>query len=89
MHGVGAPFAKEAHASFGFPPASFVPVPSQQDADPDFPTVAFPNPEEQGALDAAFDLDSTLPADIDSIVIANDPDADRFTAAEKKWAIFI
>ena len=54
------------------------PVPQQEQPDPDFPTVAFPNPEEPGALDLAFALARTSDADI---VIANDPDADRCAVA--------
>ncbi|KAJ1728455.1 hypothetical protein LPJ61_004023 [Coemansia biformis] len=62
---------------------------AQVQPDPDFPTVAFPNPEEHGALDMAKAL-----ADADGIglVVANDPDADRFAAAEKQasgaWLAF-
>ena len=49
MHGVGAPFSLKAFEAFRLPP--FVPVPEQIEADPDFPTVPFPNPEEgKGAL---------------------------------------
>ncbi|EDO14698.1 hypothetical protein Kpol_1068p8 [Vanderwaltozyma polyspora DSM 70294] len=46
--------------------------------DPAFPTISFPNPEEKGALDMAIAL--AKENDI-SLVIANDPDADRFSAA--------
>lgn len=55
-------------------------VEQQGRPDPDFPTVIFPNPEEEGALDLA-----KLTADESSIrfILANDPDADRFAAAEK------
>src|SRR5699024_902001 len=54
------------------------PVASQQAPDPDFPTVTFPNPEEAGALDAAYELAREVGAEL---IIANDPDADRFSAA--------
>lgn len=46
MHGVGDAFVHEAFASLGFPP--YTPVKEQQRPDPEFPTVAFPNPEEKG-----------------------------------------
>ncbi|KAJ1881463.1 AAA ATPase midasin, partial [Coemansia sp. RSA 486] len=87
MHGVGAPFAKRIIEAFGLP--AYVPVPEQLRPDPDFPTVAFPNPEEKGALEMA-----KAAADSRGIglVVANDPDADRFAAAEKQqdgsWLAF-
>ncbi|KAJ2714106.1 hypothetical protein H4R19_001902 [Coemansia spiralis] len=87
MHGVGAPFAARMLATFGLP--AFVPVPEQIEPDPEFPTVAFPNPEERGALDMAK---ARADAEGIGLVVANDPDADRFAAAEKQadgtWLAF-
>jgi phosphomannomutase len=47
MHGVGHSFALQAFEIFGLP--KFIPVKEQQNPDPEFPTVKFPNPEEKGA----------------------------------------
>ena len=76
MHGVGTETALAALHRTGF--AEVHPVAKQADPDPDFPTVAFPNPEEPGAIDLALELARILEADV---VIANDPDADRCAAA--------
>ncbi|MEE1649548.1 phospho-sugar mutase [Brachybacterium sp. J144] len=76
MHGVGTETALAALHRTGF--TEVHPVAKQADPDPDFPTVAFPNPEEPGAIDLALELARTLEADV---VIANDPDADRCAAA--------
>jgi len=54
MHGIGHPFTSRSFSTFSLPP--FVPVVSQCDPDPTFPTVSFPNPEEKGALDEAMKL---------------------------------
>ncbi|AWB93225.1 phospho-sugar mutase [Aeromicrobium chenweiae] len=72
MHGVGRDTLVEAVDRAGFPPLHV--VAEQAEPDPDFPTVAFPNPEEPGAMDLALKLASNVGADI---IVANDPDADR------------
>ena len=72
MHGVGGEFALDALALAGI--ADVHVVTGQFAPDPNFPTVAFPNPEEPGAVDALL----TLAADVDAeVAIALDPDADR------------
>lgn len=76
LHGVGSETLLAVLTATGF--ADVIPVPQQQHPDPDFPTVAFPNPEEPGALDLALALALARGADI---VIANDPDADRCAVA--------
>ncbi len=72
LHGVGAISAMAVLETAGF--TSPIVVPEQEQPDPDFSTVAFPNPEEPGAMDLAMALALTHNADI---IIANDPDADR------------
>jgi phosphomannomutase len=72
MHGVGRDTLLEVLDRAGFP-APHV-VTEQGDPDPAFPTVAFPNPEEPGAMDLALALAAKVDADV---IIANDPDADR------------
>jgi phosphomannomutase len=76
MHGVGAAVARRAFAAAGIPAPTE--VAQQVDPDPEFPTVAFPNPEEPGALDLALALALSVDADV---VVANDPDADRLALA--------
>jgi phosphomannomutase len=72
MHGVGWETARRVFAAAGFDePAT---VAEQLEPDAAFPTVAFPNPEESGALDLAFARAQETDAEI---VLANDPDADR------------
>lgn len=75
------PSSQAAFTSFGFPSSSLSLVPSQTTPDPDFPTVKFPNPEELGALTLAIAHADSISS---TLVLANDPDADRFTAAEKQ-----
>ena len=76
MHGVGDELARAAFAEAGF--TNVTSVPEQQKPDGAFPTVAFPNPEEKGAMDLAFALARAKKADL---VLANDPDADRLAVA--------
>lgn len=72
LHGVGGEFALDALALAGIDDVHI--VESQFAPDPDFPSVAFPNPEEPGATDRLLALAAEVDADI---AIALDPDADR------------
>jgi phosphomannomutase len=72
MHGVGWETASRVFASAGFTAPAV--ATEQLQPDPNFPTVAFPNPEEPGALDLSFARAVEVGAEL---VIANDPDADR------------
>ncbi len=76
MHGVGGAVLLDAFRACDLPEP--VVVEAQQHPDPDFPTVAFPNPEEPGAMDMVIELGRRegLP-----VVLANDPDADRLGVA--------
>ena len=76
MHGVGTETVQKVFSKAGF--TGLVTVDEQCTPDPDFPTVAFPNPEEPGAIDLALAKARAISADL---VIANDPDADRCAAA--------
>ena len=78
MHGVGTQTLAQVFEKAGFAPPIL--VREQSEPDPDFPTVAFPNPEEPGAIDLAISTAQSHNADL---VIANDPDADRCAAAIK------
>lgn len=88
IHGVGGDPVMLIWEKWNFSPlivceAQFLP-------DPEFPTVKFPNPEEgKGALALAMQTAIEKGA---SLVIANDPDADRLGVAELQsdntWRIF-
>lgn len=76
MHGVGWETVSRVLAEAGYPEP--VVVEAQIHPDGRFPTVAFPNPEEPGAMDLAFETARAVDAEL---VIANDPDADRLAVA--------
>ena len=76
LHGVGARLLGALFERLGLPTPLI--VGTQAEPDGAFPTLAFPNPEEPGALDAAYELADRTGADL---VIANDPDADRLAVA--------
>ena len=76
LHGVGGDTFLAVLAAAGL--QAPVLVDEQFTPDPRFPTVAFPNPEEKGALDLAFARAREVNADL---IIAHDPDADRLAVA--------
>uniref|UniRef100_A0A3Q2P759 Phosphoglucomutase 2 n=1 Tax=Fundulus heteroclitus TaxID=8078 RepID=A0A3Q2P759_FUNHE len=87
VHGVGHTFVQSAFKAFDLHPPYA--VEEQKDPDPEFPTVKYPNPEEgEGVLTLSFALAEREGA---SVVLANDPDADRLAIAEKQegqWRVF-
>ncbi len=76
MHGVGGAAIERAFVAAGFDVPTV--VAEQHQPDGSFPTVAFPNPEEPGAMDLLMDVARTCDA---VVALANDPDADRLGAA--------
>lgn len=88
MHGVGAEWVKRVFKEFGL--NDYISVKEQNDPDPDFPTVTYPNPEEgKGSLKLAIE---TAEKHESKLILANDPDADRLAVAERQddgnWKIF-
>ncbi|XP_055919008.1 glucose 1,6-bisphosphate synthase [Eupeodes corollae] len=89
MHGVGFPFIERAFEAAKLKPV--LAVAEQRDPDPEFPTVKFPNPEEgKSSLELSI---KKADAEGATIILANDPDADRLACAEKdattgKWKVF-
>jgi phosphoglucomutase len=75
LHGTGALHVESVLGSLGL---KVITVPEQREGNGDFPTVEFPNPEEAAALDLAIKLGMKEKADV---VMATDPDADRFGVA--------
>ena len=75
LHGVGSPVVEKIFNALGFDLSL---VEQQRLPDPKFPTVAFPNPEEPGAMDLAFEEARKKKVDL---ILANDPDADRLAVA--------
>lgn len=80
MHGVGMEIFKKVLRLFENADSAAKIVDEQAKPDPDFPTVKFPNPEEKGALDLAIKNANIMNH---KLVIANDPDADRFSVGIK------
>jgi phosphomannomutase len=78
LHGVGDELATTALREAGFQDVAS--VPEQAKPDGRFPTVAFPNPEEKGAMDMVLALAKSKGSEL---VLANDPDADRLAVAVK------
>jgi len=78
LHGVGGATMSSLFRRAGYRALSV--VDEQFDPDPDFPTLPFPNPEEDGALDLAMRRADAAGSEL---VLANDPDADRLGVAVK------
>ncbi|UYN82622.1 MAG: phospho-sugar mutase [Microcella sp.] len=76
LHGVGWEVSKRVFAAAGLGEPTV--VAEQVEPDGAFPTVAFPNPEEPGAMDLAFETANRAGA---ALIIAHDPDADRLAVA--------
>ena len=75
LHGTGAMHVEKVLSDLGL---TVITVPEQRIPDGNFPTVEKPNPEEAPALKMAVELAEKEKADV---VMATDPDADRFGIA--------
>ncbi|TFG63817.1 MAG: phospho-sugar mutase [Spirochaetales bacterium] len=75
LHGAGRKPVEEVFRELGI---RLITVPEQREPDGNFPTVAFPNPEEASALDMAITLAKKEKA---GIVLGTDPDSDRLGVA--------
>jgi len=84
LHGVGDRSLRRVLAAAGFTRVHT--TPAQAEPDGAFPTVAFPNPEEKGALDLVYETAREHGADL---VVANDPDADRLSVAVRRGDGFV
>ena len=78
IHGTGGVLVPPVLSRFGFENITL--VEEQMIVDGNFPTVIYPNPEEQEALTLALDKAREIDADL---VMATDPDADRVGMAIK------
>lgn len=81
LHGTGSPLVEKGFAQLNF--TNVYPVAEQLVPDPEFSTVASPNPEEPQAFTRAIEVGNRVNADI---LLATDPDADRLGAAVKNSA---
>ncbi|KAK0417460.1 hypothetical protein QR680_013022 [Steinernema hermaphroditum] len=91
FHGVGLLYTQRMLKQFGFRDDKVVIVKEQALPDPTFPTVPFPNPEE-GLKVLKLSI-ATADANQSTVILANDPDADRIQMAEKdpktgEWRVF-
>lgn len=78
IHGTGGVMVPPVLKKFGF--ENVILVEEQMVVDGNFPTVIYPNPEEQEAMTMALNKAKEVDADI---VMATDPDADRVGIAVK------
>lgn len=76
LHGVAESTLRKIVSRTEF--CEFQSVAEQALPDARFPTVAFPNPEEPGAMDRVLALGSDIDAEL---VVANDPDGDRLAVS--------